>query len=210
LSRKVSIFGLELEALRERSLYTRPTEMRGGRLFDLISNHPMSTEFAISRFLVPTLAGSGWALFLDCDMLVKDDLHKLFALADPNYAVMCVKHQHYPRTSTKMHNQVQSTYPRKNWSSVCLFNCDHPANKRLTPTVVNSLSGRALHAFCWLEDEQIGDLGEEYNYLVGYSEHPEPKIVHFTEGTPDMPGYENCEYADEWRTELRRAARWII
>jgi len=69
---------------------------------------------------------------------------------------------------------------------------------------VNELPGRNLHRFCWLADNQIGELGLEYNYLVGVSPPPivSPKIVHFTLGCPDMDGYRDCEFAEEWRAEL--------
>lgn len=215
LSKSISVKGLELTDLQNKGLYTRPTEVRNGKLYDVISEHEMSTEFACSRFLVPYLAKTGWALFVDCDMLVLADLVNLFALADDRYAVMCVKHDHRPLGTIKMDGQVQASYSRKNWSSVCLFNCDHPSNKKkLTLELINSVPGRDLHAFCWLKDEEIGELPLEYNFLVGYSAYEEVasliKIVHFTEGTPDMVGYENCHYADLWRLELRRAAHIIF
>ena len=167
----------------------------------------MATEFACSRFLVPRLAGSGWALFMDCDMLVRTDLFKLFQIADPNKAVMVVKHNHQPVETTKMDGQAQTKYPRKNWSSVMLFNCDHPANKKLTSELVNSVPGRDLHRFCWLKDDEIGELDPKWNWLVGHSDPAiDPAIVHFTDGIPTMPGYEDCAFADEWRVELERWA----
>jgi lipopolysaccharide biosynthesis glycosyltransferase len=166
----------------------------------------MATEFAISRFLVPHLAKSGWALFMDCDMLVRADLMELFALADPSKAVMCVKHRHVPPPGLKMDGQEQTRYARKNWSSVMLLNRDHPANKRLTVEMINSVPGRDLHRFCWLEDDKIGELPPEWNFLVGHTKLPRgksPKIVHFTEGTPAMAGYENVEFADEFWAQLQ-------
>lgn len=209
---RIPIRGLELVALQEQGLYTRPTKWVDGQLFDVISDHPMATEFAISRFLTPLLARSGWALFMDCDMLVNTDIVRLFNLADPAYAVMCVKHKHTPASSVKMLGVSQSSYPRKNWSSVCLFNCDHPSNQKLTLEMVNSVPGRDLHAFCWLDDDEIGGLPSSYNFLVGYDtveESNPPKIIHFTEGTPDMPGYENCQFSGMWRSELRKAVPYI-
>lgn len=211
LTSPLRINGLLLNRLREQGLYTRPTERREGQLWDLISDAPMSTEFACSRFLVPHLAESGWALFTDCDMLFRANPNVLFdEIADPKYAVMCVKHHHEPASLTKMDNQAQTRYARKNWSSVMLFNCDHEANKQLTPELVNQLPGRDLHRFCWLEDDEIGELGPEWNYLVGHTKLPEgvePKIVHHTNGVPFMPGYEETEYADEWWREL---ALWAV
>jgi len=145
----IPIRGVVLSELRARGLYTRPTSRKDGRLWDEISEAPMATEFACSRFLVPHLAGSGWALFMDCDMLIGTDLLKLFSLADPSKAIMVVKHNHHqPPEGVKMDGQAQTRYARKNWSSVMLFNCDHPANQALTTELVNSVPGRDLHRFC--------------------------------------------------------------
>lgn len=199
----IPVFGLVLSELRANGLFWRPQENRGGQLWDMYSDAPCSTEFSISRFLVPHLAGSGWALFADCDMLCRTNIARLFDLADPTKAVMCVQHKHNPRELRKMDGQMQTQYARKNWSSVMLFNCDHEANKRLSVEMVNTLPGRDLHRFCWLNDEEIGALPVEWNYLVGHSRTKrEPCLVHFTDGIPTMPGYEDCEFADEWRSEL--------
>jgi len=204
----IPIRGVVLTDLRNGQLYTRPTSRREGRLWDDISEAPMATEFACSRFLVPTLAKAGLALFMDADMLVRGDIAKLFALADPKKAVMVVKHDHRPPEGVKMDGQAQTRYARKNWSSVMLFNVDHPANKALTVELCNSVPGRDLHRFCWLEDDQIGALPAEYNYLVGHTKGvDDPKIVHFTDGIPSMDGYGECEFADEWRAELRDWAK---
>lgn len=209
----IPVFALVLDDLRACNLYTRETQRKvddkgNSYLFDTISGAPMSTEFAISRFLVPHLASQqyrkgsvGWALFMDVDMLVRRSLTDLFNKVRDEYAVMVVKHNFNPPEGIKMDGQAQQPYPRKNWSSVMLFNCDHPANQSLTPELVNSLPGRDLHRFCWLDDSEIGELSPEWNYLVGFhnaEQVPDPAIVHFTEGVPTMAGYENCEYADEW------------
>lgn len=211
------IFALEINTLRERSLYTRPTARRfvGGAsvLWDVISDAPMSTEFALTRFLTPILARfSGWALFMDSDVLVRSNLARLFEAADRTKAVQVVKHGLLGPAGAKMDGQVQTSYRRKNWSSVMLFNCEHPSNARLTLEFVNSAKGLDLHQFCWLEDDEIGDLAPEWNWLVGHSPPVvDPAIVHFTDGFPLMPGYENQPYADEWERELRHwsnAERW--
>lgn len=207
----VDIRAIELQQLRDRGWYTRKTETRNGRLFDVVSNHVMSTEFAISRFLTPLLARHGWALFVDCDVMALCDLMDLFDLADDRYAVMCVKHNHVPSNVVKMDDQVQTFYDRKNWSSVCLYNCGHPSNRSLTPKVVNEQTGLFLHGFGWLKDDEIGELPQEYNYLVGHSLCTgSPKLVHFTDGTPNTPGYEDCEFNSLWRHELRKAAHNIF
>ncbi|WP_192246093.1 hypothetical protein [Mesorhizobium silamurunense] len=203
----IHVRGLVQSNLRAAGLYYRPTSIRDGKLWDEISGAFCSTEFSNSRFLVPHLAKTGLALFVDCDVLARTNVEKLFKAFDMSKAVMVVKHDFQPPEGLKMDGQVQSRYARKNWSSVLLFNCDHPANKKLTVEMVNTLPGRDLHAFCWLDDDLIGELDASWNYLVGHTS-PEisPDIVHFTEGTPLMPNYENCEYADEWRAELERWA----
>ncbi len=203
-----------LDEVRKRGLYWRPTSRRDGVLWDDISEFTMSTEFAISRFLTPHLARTegleGWAVFMDCDFMARDNLARMFAQLDDRFAVMCVKHDHQPADTVKMDGQVQSRYSRKNWSSCMAFNVNHPANERLTLDLVNSVPGRDLHRFCWLEDDEIGELPARWNYLVGHTELPqgvEPGMVHFTDGFPLMPGYENVAYADEFRAELADWAR---
>lgn len=211
--RYIPINALIMDVLREKGLYTRPTIRKinsEGReqLWDVISDHWMSTEHSLTRFLVPHLAKTGWALFVDSDIIVKTNLYELFNKIDQSKALMCVKHNHNPESSIKMDGQVQSKYDRKNWSSVMIFNCDHPKNKLLTPEVVNTLTGRDLHAFSWLNDGDIGALPPEWNYLVGHSKTNGaggPKLVHFTSGLPDMAGYEKQEFADEWWDLVPRA-----
>jgi hypothetical protein len=124
---------------------------------------------------------------------------------------MVVKHEYQPREAAKMDGQIQTAYARKNWSSVILWNCAHPAHRVLRMGMLNRLPGRDLHAFCWLKDEEIGTLCQTWNWLVGTTAVPadiDParivKIAHFTLGTPDMPGYEDQEFADEWRAVLRK------
>ncbi len=197
------------EPLRERGLYTRKETFKRGLRWDKISDAPMSTEHAITRFLTPLLAKTGLALFMDADVLVRRDIGKLFALADPQYAVQVVKHRHVGRdgaaigADVKMDGQHQDSYPMKNWSSVVLWNVEHPANQALTLEMVNTVPGRDLHRFCWLEPEQIGALPATWNHLVGIdAPNPEATIAHFTMGIPSMRGYANCEFAGEWRSYL--------
>lgn len=192
-----AVFPLVLRDLRARGLYTRKHEIRDGQLWDVISDAPMSTEFAISRFLVPHLCEyQGWAVYCDCDFLWRADVAELFELADPAYAVMVVKHKYITPQGPKMDGQINTSYPMKNWSSLMLFNCGHPANK-LNLDYVNSARGISLHSFVWLDDHLIGSLPFEWNWL-----DLKPKAVHMTHGTPDMPGHENTAYADEWRRYL--------
>jgi len=133
-------------------------------------------------------------------MMVRGNLARLFRSLDDKYAVYCVHHRHEPPPGTKMDAQIQTRYARKNWSSFIIFNCDHPANRALTLDVLNNTPGRDLHRLFWLADCDIGELGPEYNFLVGHSDSSiDPIVVHHTEGTPDMVGYENVAFAQDWR-----------
>jgi lipopolysaccharide biosynthesis glycosyltransferase len=140
-SQSIDVTPLISERLAERGLLRRATDTRGQR-YDIPSNAPASTEFAVSRFLVPVLAQTGWALFVDSDVVFLDDVAKLFAQADGRYALQVVKHGKVHDPSTKMDGQVNLSYSRKNWSSVMLFNCDHPANRRLSLSDVQERPGR--------------------------------------------------------------------
>jgi len=193
--------------LRATGLYSRPHERRDGRLWDTLSAAPMSTEFALTRFLVPVLCAAEWAVFCDCDFLWRADVRELLALADSRYAVMVVKHDYAPAEGLKMDGQIQLAYPRKNWSSLVLWNCRHPAHAPL-PELVNRWPGRRLHGFEWLNDALIGALPEAWNWLEGHSSAQlDPKAVHFTRGTPDLPGYENVPFAAEWRSARAEASQ---
>jgi lipopolysaccharide biosynthesis glycosyltransferase len=198
--RHPSVMPLRLGSLRDQGLYVRPTEVRDGQMWDVVSDAPMSTEFAISRFFVPLISsGFDWAVFMDCDVLLRAPIRELLALADERYAMQVVKHDHQPTETVKMDGQAQTSYPRKNWSSVMLWNLRHPVNALLTLQNLNSWTGRDLHRFRWLPDQLIGALPAEWNHLVGVDPpRRDAKLVHFTLGTPSMEGYGDCEYADEW------------
>lgn len=161
-----------------------------------------STDFSFSRFLTPYLSGyEGWSIFMDCDMLVLDDIARLWALRDERYAVMCVKHDHQPEEDTKFLNAVQTKYQKKNWSSVMLFN--NARCRALTPEYVNTASGLELHQFKWLEgDHLIGEIPHRWNHLVGYdAPDPDVSLVHYTIGGPYFHEWRDCEYAAAWRRE---------
>jgi hypothetical protein len=199
-SAPVSITALNAERLWANGMLRRPTDTRSYR-YDIYSNAPASTDFAISRFAVPFLAQEGWALFCDCDVVFLADLARIFALCDPSYAVMCVKHDLSGSglNGLKMDGQQQTSYPRKLWSSVMLWNCDHPANKRLSLVDVNERPGRELHGLYWLHDSEIGELPAEANWLVGMQPKPaDPWIAHFTLGTPDLPGVAPLDEHSIW------------
>lgn len=195
---------LELDRLHACGLLRRPMDRRG-QLYDLHSNAPCSTDFAISRFLTPILAQTGWALFCDCDVVFLDDPRKMLFEADATKAVQVVQHDNGHKAGKKMDGQAQVLYPRKNWSSVMLFNCDHPANRRLTVQDVNERPGRDLHAFFWLADSELGELSPEWNTLIGIHEvTPQTKIAHYTLGTPDM--VPDVPHADLWWNAGKRLA----
>ncbi len=163
-----------------------------------------STEFSFSRFLVPSLCDyQGWALFMDCDMLVLDDMAALWKLRDDNFAVQVVKHDHVPKETTKFLGQPQSKYEKKNWSSVMLFNNERC--KALTPDFVNTATGLELHRFQWLDsDDLIGDIPHRWNHLVGYDETvpvSEVSNLHYTIGGPYFDDYKDTDYAAEWFAE---------
>jgi hypothetical protein len=168
-----------------------------------------SNEFSFTRFLVPYLSGyEGHAVFFDCDQLMRTDVAELFAIgtADSSKAVHVVQHDYEPKDDIKYLDTVQYRYPRKNWSSVVLWNCAHPANRSVTPDYVSSASGMELHRFQWLNDSQIGALDVRWNWLVGeYAEPPaDVKNVHWTIGGPYFHEYAGADFADEWFAEFGR------
>ena len=189
----VDVVPIKLDELRARGLYARDVDPLA------------STEFTYSRFLTPTLAGfSGWALFCDCDFLWLGDVGELLEHTQSAKAVYCVQHDYRPRETTKMDGAVQTLYPRKNWSSLMLFNCDHDAVRALTPQVVNRESGAYLHRMQWVADADIGALPVDWNWLEGWNEKPArgtPKAVHFTRGGPWFPQWQDVDYGDLWRIE---------
>ena len=186
------IIPLKQKALKKDGLYTRPVDRMA------------STEFTFTRFLIPELTNfEGWALFIDCDFVALADVKLLFEQANNKYAIMCAQHDYTPKETVKMDGQVQHIYPRKNWSSMMLINCGHPSNRALTKDLVNNITktGAYFHRFSWLEDDEIGELSHEWNWLVGWYKEPEdgsPKFLHYTEGGPWFDNYADCEYNHEW------------
>jgi hypothetical protein len=206
-SPNVVVEKLDTVRLQTAGLYTRPmsADRETGQLFDKISEAPMSTMFAISRFFVPLMQHSGWALFADCDVVFLDDVRKMLCESQDGKAVYVVKHRYDPKTNFKMDGQVQTAYPRKNWSSVMLVDCSHPAHRRLTLRDLNHLPGRDLHNFSWLRDDEIGELDPRWNWLVGEQPRPEKVgIAHFTLGGPWFKGWAPREHDDIWLAEKRR------
>jgi hypothetical protein len=191
--------------LADQGLLWRVSDHRGGQDYDLVSNAPKSTRFAISRFLTPILCQQGYALFVDCDTIFQRDPREMLTEITAHHAVSVVKHNHVPTEQWKMVNQAQTAYPRKNWSSVMLFNCDHAANRRLSLRDVNERPGRDLHAFYWLADSEIGGLAPMWNWLVNVQPRPHVQgITHFTLGGPFTEGWHGAEHDDLW-LEAERA-----
>jgi hypothetical protein len=189
----VSIVPIKLAEVQDRGLYTRP---RGPT---------ESTEFSLTRFLVPALSGyTGWSVFMDCDMLCRTDIAGLDGeiARQPDKALLVCKHDYTPSPARKFLNQVQTIYPRKNWSSVMVMN--NARCRALTPQYVNTASGLDLHRLNWLKDEhEIGTLELEWNWLVTeYTYNADAKIAHFTRGGPWFPEYRDCDYAGEWFKEF--------
>ena len=164
-----------------------------------------STEFTYTRFLIPALMNyKGWAIFCDCDFIFMEDIAVLFKHIDDSKAVYCVQHDYQPKERHKMDGQKQTIYPRKNWSSFILFNCEHPSNKKLNINLVNSESGSFLHQFKWLSDNEIGSLDERWNWLEGWTSNSNksfPYAVHYTRGGPWFDEWQDVEFAKEWLQE---------
>ncbi|KAL0463895.1 UNVERIFIED_CONTAM: protein CDI [Sesamum latifolium] len=204
----IEIFPIKQSELRQKGVYWRER----GKL--------ESTEFSFSRFLTPFLANyEGWAMFVDCDFLYLGDIKELVDMTDDKYAIMCVQHDYTPKETMKMDGAVQTVYPRKNWSSMVLYNCGHEKNRALTPDVVNKETGAFLHRFQWLEDDEIGEIPFVWNFLVGHNKVVEgdqsmyPKAIHYTLGGPWFEQWKDCEFGDLWLNELeeyKKAAEKFI
>ena len=191
-TKPVALIPINLANLKD--IYTRPRDPK------------QSTEFSFTRFLVPLLAGyDGYALFFDCDMMLRVDIAEIFsAIKDqPGKAVYVVKHTYEPRDDVKHLNTMQYKYPRKNWSSVVLWNCSHPKNKLVTPDFVNTTEALNLHRFTWLNDDEIGELDVRWNWLVGEYDDPpnDVKNVHWTVGGPYFNEFKNADFSEEWFNE---------
>ena len=162
-----------------------------------------SNQFIYSRFLTPFLQEyNGWAIFIDGDMLLRDDVTKLWNLRDDTKAVMVVKHNYKTKMKEKYLGSRNEDYPCKNWSSVVLWNCAHPKNKLLTPDFIQSATGAQLHRFTWLDESEVGELPIEWNWLPDeYGVNADAKLLHYTLGTPSFHEFATTPMGDEWHRE---------
>ena len=165
-----------------------------------------SNAFIYSRFLTPFLCGfKGWAIFADGDMICRDDIADLWALRDETKAVMCAKHDYKTKAQDKYLGNKNQDYPRKNWSSLVLWNCGHEKNRILTPEFVQQQTGAFLHRFTWLDDSLVGEIPKTWNWLTTeYPDNYDAHLLHYTLGTPCFKDYWNSEMADEWHATHAR------
>ncbi len=190
----VEIIKLDRRELIESGIYTR-------------ENDPLaSTEFTYSRFFVPFLSNfSGQAVFCDCDFLWLCDAKEVLYQFDERYAVQVVQHDYWPTEQSKMDGKIQTNYPKKNWSSMILWNNEHPKNMTLVPQFLNQASGSTLHQFKWLKEKHIGNLPVKYNFLEDWNnrfEHGDPAIIHFTRGNVYFKDFQDVDYGEVWKREF--------
>jgi lipopolysaccharide biosynthesis glycosyltransferase len=165
-----------------------------------------SNDFVYSRFLTPYLYDfKGWAIFADGDMICQADIKELWDLKDESKALLVVKHDYQTKAKQKYLGNINENYPRKNWSSVMLWNCAHPKHRILTPDFIANQTGKYLHRFSWLDDAEIGELPIEWNWLaIEYPENKNAKLIHYTLGTPCFEDYKNTDMSDIWHDEYKR------
>jgi lipopolysaccharide biosynthesis glycosyltransferase len=162
-----------------------------------------SNHFIYTRFLVPHLMQfNGWAIFIDGDMIVRGDIAELWDLQNSYKDVMVVKHDYKTKMPVKYLGAKNEDYPRKNWSSVILWNCNSFPNRKLTPEFVQKSTGSELHRFTWLDDERVGELPREWNWLPDeYGPNPAAKLLHYTLGTPCFHEFADTPQGNEWHRE---------
>ena len=171
-----------------------------------------SNDFIYSRFLTPYLCNfKGWAIFADGDMICQADIKELWDLMDESKALQVVKHDYKTKAQKKYLGNINEDYPKKNWSSVILWNCSHPKHKILTPEFIASQTGKYLHRFSWLDENEIGELPKEWNWLaIEYPENKNAKLIHYTLGTPCFKEYKESDMADIWYQTYNRTIDGFI
>ena len=206
-SRPVDFFLLKQQELRDKGLYTRELDKKA------------SNEFSMTRWLTPYLnrqlfPNNRYALFLDCDFVFTGDIYRIFDYKE-DASINVVKHEYVPKSTTKMKDssgkvQAQKNYPRKNWSSFVLYDCENPIVHKLTLEVVNSESPMVLHRFMLFDDKDVGGFnywtkvdGQKIpllNHLAGEYKQPTelPLSIHLTLGIPTIHTAVESAYSKEW------------
>ncbi len=171
------------------------------------THHDGSNTFIYSRFLTAFLCEfTGWAIFADGDMICRTDIAELWAQRDDTKAVQVVQHDYRTKAATKYLGNRNQDYPRKNWSSLVLWNCGHVKHRVLTPAFLMGQTGAYLHRFSWLEDADIGALPPAWNWLTTeYEPNARAKLLHYTLGTPCFADYWDADMADEWHAHHARS-----
>ncbi|WP_251371874.1 glycosyltransferase [Polynucleobacter sp. MWH-UH24A] len=165
-----------------------------------------SNKFIYSRFLTPYLKKfTGWAIFADGDMICNVDIKELWEKRDPTKAVQVVKHNYKTKRNIKYLGNKNEDYPRKNWSSLILWNCEHPKNRILMPQFIQSQPGSYLHRFSWLDDDEIGELNKDWNWLaIEYPDSESAKLIHYTLGTPCFFEFRDTEMSEKWINQYQK------
>lgn len=191
--------------------FLRLGELKASGLYTRGDDPDAQTEYTYLRYFIPHLMNyKGLAVYCDPGTVWLRDVRELFQEQDERAAVHVVKHQFKPKNETKLGGRPQSQYPKKNWTSVMLWNCGHPDNKNLTADVANTKPPGYLHQVQWATNHNIYSLNVDWNWLVGHYKEPDdgtPKVLHWTEGGPWYSQHRDvlygCVYA-ETRDEYRR------
>lgn len=153
--------------------------------------HPKNrpgTGFSFNRFLIPQLAGyRGKALYIDADMLVFDDIAKLWNTPLEGRSVLCSTQHEIPRGweggANNDHGAGRYWTPGRQMS-VMLMDCE-----KLDWDITTIIAGldrdeysykQLMAEFCILDEDQIADtIPNEWNCLEWYEEG-RSQLVHFT------------------------------
>lgn len=214
-------FGHEVIPIRHRELraqgkFSRPWLIdEDGQYHDQRDGKPFSTEFSHARFAAIPMARimglDEWCLFVDVDFLFRDDPAKILTYVDKNHAIGCTQYNWQEPEGKKMDGMLQLLYYRKLWSCIFAFNPQHPAHDWLTWHRINWETGASLHAFSWIEDEQVSEIPPEWNYIPNFTDTAiDAKAVHWSYGGPWMPNFKYVEYADEWRAAYDEALVYMV
>ena len=193
----VKISPIKLQDLRDAHVYNRAHDSK------------QSTEFTYTRFLTPYLNRYvGKTLFCDSDFLWRCDVTEVLDFIRDDQSISCVQHEYVEcPNKTKMDGFKQEWYPRKNWSSLMLFNAAHEDCKKLSKETISTETPKYLHRMEWTSDKNMGSIPIDYNHLVGYYFLDEPKALHFTDGGPWHEDTVDVDYAGEWLSYLTKPER---